>query len=180
MDCMIFPPSLPWMRVQLRSEMLADAVSLVCRLRIEEHSLLPDLYFAVPGFAGALVHVQDCAGRRQLRVDKAEAVRDRPFAEEAFARAEHHGELPDPQRIDKITLEQSLEEMAAAMDLELIAVLRFERGDLLGNVTLEQDRVAPGDFIERPRSHELRPGVECGGNLVGRIRGLGQEPAKIS
>src|SRR5882724_5816461 len=62
--------------------------------------------------------------------------------------------------------------MAAAMDLDLVAFLRFKLGDLPGNVTLEQDRVAPGDLIERLRSHELRPGVKCRGNLVGRIRGL--------
>ena len=58
------------------------------------------------------------------------------------------------------------------MDLNLAAFLCLELRDLLGNVALEQDGVAPVDLIERPRSDELRPGVERRGNLVGRVGGL--------
>jgi hypothetical protein len=59
--------------------------SLLCCVRIKDHDLLADLYFAVPEGAGALVDVQDGAGGGQLCVDKPEAARDRAFAEQALA-----------------------------------------------------------------------------------------------
>jgi hypothetical protein len=72
---------------------------------IEDHSLLADLYFAVPEVAGTLVDVQHGTGRGQPCVDKPEAARDRAFGEQALASADNHGELPDAQRIDEIVLE---------------------------------------------------------------------------
>jgi hypothetical protein len=83
----------------------SSSQSLVCCVRIEDHGLLADLYFAVPEGAGALVDVQDGTGGGQLCVDKSEAARDRAFAEQALAGADNHGELPDAQRIDEIVLE---------------------------------------------------------------------------
>ena len=77
----------------------------MCCVRIEDHSLLADLYFAVLEVAGALVDVQHGTGGGQLCVDKPEAARDRAFAEKALAGADNHGELPDAQRIDEIALE---------------------------------------------------------------------------
>src|SRR5439155_22782605 len=108
----------------------------------------------------------------QLCVDEPEAARDRAFPEKPLAFAENHGELPDAQRIDEIALEQGLEEVAAAVDLDLAAFLCLELCDLLSNVALEQDGIAPFDFIKRPRSDEFRPGVEGRGNLVRRVGGL--------
>ena len=101
------------------------------------------------------------------------AARDRAFAEQALASADNHRKLPDAQRIDEIALEQGLDEVAAAVDLNLVAILCLELRDLLGYVALEQVRIVPGDFIERPRSDELRPGVEGRSDLVRRVGGLG-------
>jgi S1-C subfamily serine protease len=74
--------------------------SLWCCFRIEDHSLLAYLYFAVLEVASAFVDVQDGTRGGQLCVDKPEAERDRAFAEQALAGADHHRELPDVQRID--------------------------------------------------------------------------------
>src|SRR5439155_20677045 len=142
-------------------------------VRIGDHGLLANLYFAILEGAGALVDVQDSTGGGQLRVDEPKAARDRALTEEALAGAENHGELPDAQRIDEIVLEQGLEGVAAAVDLDLAALLCLELRDLLGNVALEQDGVVPRDLIERPRSDEFRSGVEGRGNLVRRVGGLG-------
>lgn len=93
--------------------------SLACRVRIEDHRLLADFYFAIFEAARALVDVQDCTRRVQLCVDKPETARDRAFSKQALAGAENNGKLPDTERIDKIVLEQGLEEVAAAVDLYL-------------------------------------------------------------
>jgi hypothetical protein len=52
-----------------------------CRVGIENHCLLADLYFAVLETASAFVDVQHGTGGGHLRVDKPEAARDRAFAE---------------------------------------------------------------------------------------------------
>ena len=146
----------------VRSSRLLGAgdASLVRCVRIEDHGLLADFYFAVLEAASTLVHMQDSTGSGLLCVGKPEGARDRAFAEQALASANNHRKLPDAQRIDEIALEQGLEEVAAAVDLNLAAILCLELRDLLGNVALEQVRVVPGDLFERPRSDELRPDVE--------------------
>ena len=136
---------------------LLNDASLVCCVRVEDHSLLADFYFAVLETTSTLVHVQDSTGSGLLCVDKPEGARNRAFAEQALADAYNHRKLPDAQCIDEIALEQGLEEVAAAVDLNLAAILCLELRDLLGNVALEQVRVVPGDLFERPRSDELRP-----------------------
>jgi hypothetical protein len=64
-------------------------------VRIEDYGLLIDFYLAVSQVADMVVDAQDGAGRGLLRVDQAEATRDRAFAEQALAVAENHRELPD-------------------------------------------------------------------------------------
>jgi hypothetical protein len=159
-------------QVCLRVITESDA-SLVCRARIEDHGLLADLYFAVLEAAGALVHVQDSTGTGLLCIDKPEAARDCAFAEQALAGADDHRELPNAKRVDKIVLEQGLEEAAAAMDLNLATWPYLELRDLVGYVALEQARIVPVEFIKRPRSDELRPGVEGRSDFVRRVGGLG-------
>jgi hypothetical protein len=77
----------------------------VCRARIEDHSLLADLYFAVLEAASAPVHVQNSTGSGLSRIDKPEAARDCAFTEQALASTDNHRELPNAKRIDKIVLE---------------------------------------------------------------------------
>lgn len=79
---------------------------MVCCVRIEDHDLLADFYFAVLEAASTLVHVQDSIGSGLLCVDKPEGARDRAFAEQALASADNHRKLPYAQRIDEIALEQ--------------------------------------------------------------------------
>ena len=66
------------------------------------------------------------------------------------------------------------------MDLDLIAFLRFKLGDLLGNVSLEQDRVAPGDLIERPEATNFGRVLSAVAISSAGSVDFGQEPAKIS
>jgi hypothetical protein len=121
----------------------AGDASLVRCVRIEDHGLLADFYFAVLEAVSTLVHMQDSTASGLLCVGKPVGARDRAFAEQALASANNHRELPDAQRIDEIVLEQGLEEVAAAVDLNLAAILCPELRDLLGNVALEQVRVVP-------------------------------------
>src|SRR5512145_1545150 len=146
--------------------------SFVCCIRIEYHRLLADFHFAILGAAGTLIHVKDSAGSGLSRVDKPEAARDCAFAEQSLAVADNHGKLPNTKRVDLIVLEQGLEEVAAAVDLNLAGVPCLELCDLLGHVALEQMGIVPGDLVERPRSDELRPGIEGHGDLVRRVGGL--------
>jgi hypothetical protein len=53
-----------------------DDASRVRYVRIEDHSLLADLYLAVPEAAGALVDVQEGAGCALLSVDESKTTRD--------------------------------------------------------------------------------------------------------
>src|SRR5437016_1632901 len=99
--------------------------------------------------------------------------RDCAFAEQALAGADNHSELPNTKRVDQIMLEQGLEEVAAAVDLNLATFLYLELCNLLGYVAFEQVGIVPGDLIQRPRSDELRPGVEGSSDLVRRVGGLG-------
>jgi hypothetical protein len=147
--------------------------------RIEDHGFLADLYFAVPEVAGALIDVQDGTGRGHLCVDQSEAARDRAFAEQALAGTDDHGELPDAQRIDEIVLEQGLEEIAAAVDLNLAARLF---------VFATSSATSPLSRIEllHLTSSSVREATNFGRVLravaissVGSVE-LGQEPAKIS
>src|SRR5688572_16735077 len=93
------------------------------RALVEDHRLLPDLHFAVPKIAGALVDVQDGSGGGLPCFHQPEAARDRAFSEQALAGAQNHGELPEAQRIDQVVPEQGLQKVAAAVDLDLAAFL---------------------------------------------------------
>jgi hypothetical protein len=64
---------------------------------------------------------------------------------------------------------RGLQKVAAAVDLNLATVFRFELRDLRGNVALEQDGVTPLNRLERPRRDELRTRIERGSDFVGRV-----------
>jgi hypothetical protein len=77
----------------------------VHRARIEDHSLLTDLYFAVCEASSTLVNVQDSAGLDLLCFNKPKAARYCAFSEQALASTDKHWKLPNAKRIDKIVLE---------------------------------------------------------------------------
>lgn len=95
----------------------------MCRVRVEDHRLLAHLHLAVLEAANTVIHVEDRAGSGLLGIDEPEGTRDRAFPEQALAGAENHWELPDAQAVDEIMLEQGLEELAAAVDLDLATFL---------------------------------------------------------
>ena len=71
-----------------------------------------------------------------------------------------------------IVPEQGLEKVAAAVDLDLAAILDLELLDLLCNGLLEQGGIVPGDFIEGARGDVLRSAIEGCRTLVRRVGGL--------
>jgi len=77
----------------------------VYRVRIEDHGLLADFYFAVLEPTYTLVHMQDSTSSGPLGVDKSEAARDYALAEQAFTGTDNYRELPDTKCIDQIVLE---------------------------------------------------------------------------
>ena len=82
--------------------------------------------------------MQDSSGGGQLCVHQTEAGGDRAFAEQTLTGADRHRELPEAKRIDQIELEEGLDEISAAMNLNLAAFLRLEFQDLCVNFSLDQ------------------------------------------
>jgi hypothetical protein len=90
-----------------------------------------------------------------LRVDQPEPAGTCAFAKQPLAGAEHQRKLPDPERIDEIVLQQGLQQIAAAVNLNLPARLCLELRDRFGDIALEQARAAPVDPLEgsaKPRT----------------------------
>jgi hypothetical protein len=56
--------------------------------------------------------------------------------------------------------EQRLDEAGAAVHRELRAVVRLQRGDVLGDVALDERGVVPFDPVERGRGDVLAHGVQ--------------------
>lgn len=82
--------------------------------------------------------MQNCTGRSLLRVYKAKTARNCALSEQAFASTDYYWKLPDTKRIDKILFQQRLQQIAAAVNLNLATFLCFEFRNLLRNVAPEQ------------------------------------------
>jgi hypothetical protein len=92
--------------------------------------------------------MQDCTGSGLLRIDQQETARGSAFAEQTLAGADNHRELPDSKRVDQSVLQQGLEKVAAAVELNLATILELELCDFPGHVSPEQMRIAPADLIK--------------------------------
>ena len=93
---------------------------------------------AVFDLACSLVCGDHDSGAGGLGVDKIQPGGDGPIGEEALACTEQNGEYPDPELVDEVVCHQRLDEIAAAVDLNLRAGLVLESGDFLADVTLDQ------------------------------------------
>jgi hypothetical protein len=87
--------------------------------------------------------------------------------------------MPDAQRIDEIVPKEGLEEVAAAVDLDISAILRFELLDVLDNVPLEHVGVVPGNSSVREATYFGRVLRAVAFSSAGSVA-LGQEAANIS
>src|SRR5690606_29897846 len=95
------PP--PGVRNQLRRRQWPlRPKSAALRTRVEEHRILSDLHLAVAESTCEVVHEQDRSRGRDLGIDEPEAPWYRALTEQPLAAPEHHGELPDPERIDQL------------------------------------------------------------------------------
>src|SRR5438093_3124090 len=95
--------------------------------------LLPPLPFSfrrlielkgpVIDFSGRAVGGNDDSSCGSLRVDKLQRAGDCPVPEEALAVTDDEGEKPQPKLVDEAVREQRLDQVAAAVHLDLWAVL---------------------------------------------------------
>src|SRR4051812_39376248 len=105
---------------------------------------------SVPGerpadeLARRFIRADDDAGRRDAAVDELESAGDRPLGEQALARPDDDRKGPQPVAVDEVVTDQGLNEVAAAVDLQLGTVLLLERGDASGSIAVDQYRAIPG------------------------------------
>ena len=108
--------------------------------------------------AGEFVDEEDGAGGGALEVDETKAAWDCTLGEEALAPAEDDGKLPDADGVDEIVPEEGLDEVPAAVDLDLAAFFGLELRDCLRDVALEEGGVVPGDLCESARRRRILGG----------------------
>ena len=69
--------------------------SLVCRVRIENYSLLANFYFTVLESTNTRVNVQDRTGCDLLCINKPKTSWDCAFSEQALTSTDNHWKLPN-------------------------------------------------------------------------------------
>jgi hypothetical protein len=111
-----------------------------------------------------------------LALDQLQRDRDRALAEQALAGPDRQREDPDALLVDEVVLEQCLEQIRAAVNLDLGAVLALEPGDRFRDVARDQRRAIPVDLLQRARGDVLAGAIEVIGD---RAVGLGPCAAKI-
>src|SRR2546430_5873265 len=93
--------------------------------------------------AGWLVRTDHDSSGGDLAVDELQPGGDGAVREQAFARPDDEGEDPQAVLIDEVVAQERLDQVAAAVHLQLWPILLLERRDALGRVSLDQDRGAP-------------------------------------
>ena len=88
-----------------------SVTGVVRSLRIKDHGLLADFYFAILEAARAFVHVQNRTSRVQLCIHKAKTARDCASPEQALSGTKNDRKLPNTEGIDEIVLEEGLDEV---------------------------------------------------------------------
>src|SRR5205814_9461562 len=100
---------------------------------------------------GALIGRDHDAGGRGLHRVELESDRDRPIGEETLSRSEKDRERPHVELVDEVVLEKRLQQIAAAVHLDLRAGLLLELGDVLCDIARYERGVLPLDASQRPR-----------------------------
>src|ERR687892_2865919 len=110
---------------------------------------------SVPDVARPLVRRHHDAGRGRGRIGELQPRGWGAVAEDPLSGSEHDREDHEPELVYEIVLEQRLDQVGAAMHLDLRPFLLLDLRHRLGGVALEQGRVVPLDPVERPRGHVL-------------------------
>jgi hypothetical protein len=111
-----------------------------------------------------------------LFVDELQPGRDRAVREQAFARPDDQGEDPEAELVDEVVAQERLDQVPAAVHLQLRPIFLLERGDPFGRVSLDQDRLAPLQCGTTPRNDVLGRVVQrLGAGLVCGVRPVGGE-----
>jgi len=93
------------------------------------------------------------------------------YTEQALARPDDEREDPQAVLVDKVVAQQRLDQVSAAVHLQLWPVFLLERRDALGRVPLDQDRVVPLQRGTTPRRDVLGGVVQrLGAGIVGGVR----------
>src|SRR4029453_11368476 len=97
------------------------------------------------------------SGAGDLAVDELEPGWDGAIREQAFPRADDHREDPQTVFIDNVVAQQRLDQVRAAVNLQLRPILFLEHCETVGGISLDQDRVAPPLQVRAaPRRNVLR------------------------
>src|SRR5438552_566605 len=86
--------------------------------------------------AGGLVGADHHPGRGHLAVDELQPGRHGALSEQSLARSDQHREYPEMEAIDEVMAQQGLDQLPAAVHLELPPVARLELRDAAGHVAL--------------------------------------------
>ena len=116
--------------------------------------------------AGRLVRTDHDARGRDGAVDELQTGGDGAVREQALARPKDEGEDPQLVLVDKVVAQERLDQVPAAMDLQVGPVSLLERGDAFGRVSLDQDRIAPRQRGVTSRGDVLGGVVEWLGALL--------------
>jgi hypothetical protein len=111
--------------------------------------LLVQCEAAVSRPSGGLVDVDHDPGAGRLGVDQSQSAGRAALLEETPATA--HDDRIDPQAVlvDEVVLHQRPGEGAAAVDLELVARLLLQLGDLVRDIRRDERRVVPLGLVQR-------------------------------
>src|SRR5215203_3017280 len=99
----------------------------------------------------------------------------RAAVEQALSLSEHQRERPEPELVDEAVLEQRLDQVPAAVHLQLGAILLLARADPVGHLALYQLLVLPVELGELRRGHVLGRIVERLSAWIVGVRPVGRE-----
>lgn len=104
-----------------------------------------------------------------------EGGRDGALSEQLLAGAEQDREDLQPELVDEVVLEHGLDEVAAAVDLQLRAIFPLELPDLRRYVAANKDGRLPVGINRPVRNDVLRRLVDAGARLVVALRPVAGE-----
>src|SRR5215217_7618858 len=118
---------------------------------------------------GSFIDVDHDAVRGRLEALEGKGARNGAITEEALAAAHDRRENDHVELIDEVAAQQGLDQLAAAGDLNLTAVLLLELCNLADDLLAELVRVRPLKSQRRPRGNVLRdPVVDCRDRIIAR------------
>jgi hypothetical protein len=121
---------------------------------------------AVLGTAGGLEDLKHHSGARHFRLRLRESRRHGAVLEQPLPGTEQQRKRPQPEFVDEMMPEQRLDELSAAMDLELVTGFTLEIGNASHDVVGDQRRVVPLHALQRSRDNVFGYAVDLHRNGI--------------